>query len=42
MPIGRGYADLHWLISEAIDRVEIYKGLYLRISATSRAMNIRS
>ncbi len=25
---GQGYADLHWLIPETIERVEIYKGPY--------------
>jgi outer membrane cobalamin receptor len=25
---GQGYADLHWLIPETIDRVEVYKGSY--------------
>src|SRR5262245_66237008 len=25
---GQGYADLHWLIPETIDRVEIFKGSY--------------
>ncbi|MBM4264370.1 MAG: hypothetical protein FJ145_23465 [Deltaproteobacteria bacterium] len=40
---GQGYADLHWLIPETIDRVEIYKGPYfahLGDFATSGAMNI--
>ena len=40
---GQGYADLHWLIPETIDRVEIYKGSYfaqLGDFATSGAMNI--
>ena len=40
---GQGYADLHWLISETIDRVEIYKGSYfphLGDFATSGAINI--
>jgi outer membrane receptor protein involved in Fe transport len=40
---GQGYADLHWLIPETIERVEIYKGPYfahLGDSATSGAMNI--
>jgi len=25
---GQGYADLHWLIPEMVDRVEVYKGPY--------------
>lgn len=25
---GQGYADMHWLIPETIERVEIYKGPY--------------
>lgn len=25
---GQGYADLHWLIPEVVDRVEVYKGPY--------------
>jgi outer membrane receptor protein involved in Fe transport len=40
---GQGYADLHWLIPESIERVEIYKGPYfvqLGDFATSGAMNI--
>jgi outer membrane receptor protein involved in Fe transport len=40
---GQGYADLHWLIPETIDRVEVYKGPYfphLGDFATSGAMNI--
>jgi outer membrane receptor for Fe3+-dicitrate len=40
---GQGYADLHWLIPETIDKVEIYKGSYfahLGDFATSGAMNI--
>jgi outer membrane receptor protein involved in Fe transport len=40
---GQGYADLHWLIPETIDRIEIYKGPYfvhLGDFATSGAMNI--
>lgn len=40
---GQGYTDLHWLIPETIDRVEIYKGPYfahLGDFATSGAMNI--
>ncbi|MGH7808995.1 MAG: TonB-dependent receptor [Candidatus Binatia bacterium] len=40
---GQGYADLHWLIPETVDRVEIYKGSYfvhLGDFATSGAMNI--
>ncbi len=40
---GQGYADLHWLIPETIERVEIYKGPYfahLGDFATSGAMNI--
>ena len=40
---GQGYADMHWLIPETIDRVEIYKGPYfahLGDFATSGAMNI--
>jgi len=40
---GQGYADLHWLIPELIDRVEIYKGSYfphLGDFATSGAINI--
>jgi outer membrane receptor protein involved in Fe transport len=40
---GQGYADLHWLIPETIDKVEIYKGPYfvqLGDFATSGAMNI--
>ncbi|HXV49814.1 MAG TPA: TonB-dependent receptor plug domain-containing protein, partial [Candidatus Binatia bacterium] len=40
---GQGYADLHWLIPETVDRVEIYKGPYfahLGDFATSGAMNI--
>lgn len=40
---GQGYADLHWLIPETIDRVEIYKGPYfahLGDFATSGAMSI--
>jgi len=40
---GQGYADMHWLIPETIDRVEVYKGPYfahLGDFATSGAMNI--
>ena len=40
---GQGYADMHGLIPETIDRVEIYKGPYfahLCDFATSGAMNI--
>ena len=40
---GQGYADLHWLIPETIDRVEIFKGSYfphLGDFATSGAINI--
>jgi outer membrane receptor protein involved in Fe transport len=40
---GQGYADLHWLISETIDRVEVFKGSYfphLGDFATSGAINI--
>jgi outer membrane receptor protein involved in Fe transport len=40
---GQGYADLHWLIPETIEKVEIYKGPYfahLGDFATSGAMNI--
>jgi hypothetical protein len=40
---GQGYADLHFLIPETIERVEIYKGPYfvqLGDFATSGAMNI--
>jgi len=40
---GQGYADLHWLIPETIDKVEIYKGSYfahLGDFATSGAINI--
>ena len=40
---GQGYADMHWLIPETVDRVEIYKGPYfahLGDFATSGAMNI--
>jgi outer membrane receptor protein involved in Fe transport len=40
---GQGYADLHWLIPETIEHVEIYKGPYfpqLGDFATSGAMNI--
>jgi len=40
---GQGYADLHWLIPETIQKVEIYKGPYfvqLGDFATSGAMNI--
>jgi outer membrane receptor protein involved in Fe transport len=40
---GQGYADLHWLIPETIERVEVYKGPYfahLGDFATSGAMNI--
>lgn len=40
---GQGYADLHWLIPETVDKVEIYKGSYfahLGDFATSGAMNI--
>ena len=40
---GQGYADLHWLIPETVERVEIYKGSYfaqLGDFATSGAMNI--
>src|SRR5918995_6183149 len=40
---GQGYADMHWLISETVERVEIYKGPYfahLGDFATSGAMNI--
>ncbi|MBI4527262.1 MAG: TonB-dependent receptor plug domain-containing protein [Deltaproteobacteria bacterium] len=40
---GQGYADLHWLIGETVDRVEIYKGPYFPQFgdfATSGAMNI--
>ena len=40
---GQGYADLHWLIPETIEKVEIYKGSYfahLGDFATSGAMNI--
>jgi outer membrane receptor protein involved in Fe transport len=40
---GQGYADLHWLVPETIEKVEIYKGPYfahLGDFATSGAMNI--
>ena len=40
---GQGYADMHWLIPETIERVEIYKGPYfahLGDFSTSGAMNI--
>jgi outer membrane receptor protein involved in Fe transport len=40
---GQGYADLHWLIPETVEKVEIYKGSYfphLGDFATSGAMNI--
>jgi outer membrane receptor protein involved in Fe transport len=40
---GQGYADLHWLIPETVEKVEIYKGPYfvqLGDFATSGAMNI--
>lgn len=40
---GQGYADMHWLIPETIERGEIYKGPYfvqLGDFATSGAMNI--
>jgi outer membrane receptor protein involved in Fe transport len=40
---GQGYADMHWLIPEAVERAEIYKGPYfvqLGDFATSGAMNI--
>src|SRR5262245_24136346 len=40
---GQGYADLHWLIPETIDRVEIFKGSYfphLGDFATSGAIHI--
>ncbi|MET0501195.1 MAG: TonB-dependent receptor [Candidatus Binatia bacterium] len=40
---GQGYADMHWLIPETIDRVEIFKGSYfphLGDFATSGAINI--
>jgi outer membrane cobalamin receptor len=40
---GQGYADLHWLIPETIDRVEVYKGPYfahLGDFATSGAINV--
>jgi hypothetical protein len=40
---GQGYADLHWLIPETIEKLEIYKGSYfaqLGDFATSGAMNI--
>ena len=40
---GQGYADLHWLIPETIDRVEVFKGSYfphLGDFATSGAINI--
>jgi outer membrane receptor protein involved in Fe transport len=40
---GQGYADMHWLIPETVERVEIYKGPYfahLGDFATSGAMNI--
>jgi outer membrane receptor protein involved in Fe transport len=40
---GQGYADMHWLIPESVERVEIYKGPYfvhLGDFATSGAMNI--
>lgn len=40
---GQGYADLHWLIPETVDKIEIYKGSYfaqLGDFATSGAMNI--
>jgi outer membrane receptor protein involved in Fe transport len=40
---GQGYADMHWLIPETIDRVEVHKGPYfahLGDFATSGAMNI--
>jgi outer membrane receptor for Fe3+-dicitrate len=39
---GQGYANLHWLIPELIDRVEIFKGSYsphLGDFATSGAIN---
>jgi len=40
---GQGYADMHWLIPETVEQVEIYKGAYfahLGDFATSGAMNI--
>jgi hypothetical protein len=40
---GQGYADLHWLIPETVERIESYKGPYfvqLGDFATSGAMNI--
>jgi outer membrane receptor protein involved in Fe transport len=40
---GQGYADMHWLIPETVERVEVYKGPYfahLGDLATSGAMNI--
>jgi outer membrane receptor protein involved in Fe transport len=40
---GQGYADMHWLIPETVEKVEIYKGSYfahLGDFATSGAMNI--
>lgn len=40
---GQGYADLHWLIPEFVDRVEVYKGPYfaqIGDFATSGAVNI--
>jgi outer membrane receptor protein involved in Fe transport len=40
---GQGYADLHWLIPEMVDRVEVYKGPYFvqfGDFATAGAVNI--
>ncbi len=40
---GQGYADLHWLIPEIVDRVEVYKGPYFvqfGDFATAGAVNI--
>lgn len=40
---GQGYADLHWLIPETVDRVEVYKGPYFvqfGDIATAGAVNI--
>jgi outer membrane receptor protein involved in Fe transport len=40
---GQGYADLHWLIPETVEQLEIYKGPYfvqLGDFATTGAMNI--
>lgn len=40
---GQGYADLHWLIPEIVDRVEVYKGPYFvqfGDIATAGAVNI--